>query len=194
MMDERGEAEGLRALPAVERLLQEEPLRTAARERPRALAVDAARRVLERCREDVRAGNGGVPGVAELAVRAARALEARTRRHLVPVINATGVVIHTNLGRAPLPADAVDAVEAVAGGYSNLEYDIVAGARGSRQAHIERLVCDLTGAEAAIAVNNNAAAVLLAVSALASGREVIVSRGQLVEIGGSFRIPDILAT
>jgi L-seryl-tRNA(Ser) seleniumtransferase len=194
MMDERGEAEGLRALPAVERLLQEEPLRTAAREGPRALAVDAARQVLERCREDVRAGNGRVPGVAELAVRAVRAFEARTRRRLVPVINATGVVIHTNLGRAPLPAAAVDAVEAVAGGYSNLEYDIAAGARGSRQAHVERLVCDLTGAEAAIAVNNNAAAVLLAVSALASGREVIVSRGQLVEIGGSFRIPDILAT
>jgi len=193
-MDEHREPDGLRALPAVERLLREEPLRSAARERPRALAVDAARGVLERCRADVRAGDGAVPDVAELAVRAARDLEARTRRRLVPVINATGVVIHTNLGRAPLPADAVDAVEAVAGGYSNLEYDVAAGARGSRQAHVERLVCDLTGAGAAIAVNNNAAAVLLAVSALAAGREVIVSRGQLVEIGGSFRIPDILAT
>ena len=149
--------------------------------------------MLERCRSDVRAGNGAVPDVAELAARAVRELEARSRRSLVPVINATGVVIHTNLGRAPLPADAVDAVEAVAGGYSNLEYDAAAGARGSRQAHVERLVCELTGAEAAVAVNNNAAAVLLAVGALAGGREVIVSRGQLVEIGGSFRIPDILA-
>jgi L-seryl-tRNA(Ser) seleniumtransferase len=193
-MDERGEVAGLAALPAVERLLQEEPLRSAAREGPRTLAVDAAREVLERCRADVRAGNGAVPGVAELAARAVHELESRRRRRLVPVINATGVVIHTNLGRAPLAADAVDAVEAIAGGYSNLEYDVDQGGRGSRQAHVERLVCDLTGAEAAVVVNNNAAAVLLAVSALAAGREVIVSRGQLVEIGGSFRIPDILAT
>jgi L-seryl-tRNA(Ser) seleniumtransferase len=189
-----GDAERLRALPAVERLLQAEPLRSAALAAPRALAVEAARLVLERCRDDIRAGNGAVPGVAELAVRASQELAARSRHSLRPVINATGVVIHTNLGRAPLPLDALDALEAVAGGYSTLEYDPGTGARGTRQAHVEQLLRDLTGAEAAAVVNNNAAAVLLAVAALAGGREVVVSRGQLVEIGGSFRIPEILAT
>jgi L-seryl-tRNA(Ser) seleniumtransferase len=189
-----GDAERFRALPAVERVLQEEPLRSAAAAAPRALAVEAARLVLERCRDDIRAGNGAVPGVAELAVRASQELAAGSRRSLVPVINATGVVIHTNLGRAPLPLDALDAVEAVAGGYSTLEYDPGTGVRGTRQAHVEQLLRDLTGADAAVVVNNNAAAVLLAVAALAGGREVIVSRGQLVEIGGSFRIPEILAT
>ena len=111
----------------------------------------------------------------------------------MPVINATGVVIHTNLGRAPLPLDALDALEAIGSGYSNLEYGVEDGARGSRHAHVEDLLRELTGAQAALAVNNNAAAVLLAVAALAGGREVVVSRGQLVEIGGSFRIPEILA-
>jgi L-seryl-tRNA(Ser) seleniumtransferase len=111
----------------------------------------------------------------------------------VPVINATGVVLHTNLGRAPLAIAALDAVEAVGSGYSNLEYDVPAGKRGSRQAHVEGLLRELTGAQAAVVVNNNAAAVLLAVAALAAGREVVISRGQLVEIGGSFRIPEILA-
>ena len=149
--------------------------------------------LLERCRDEIRAGNGAVPGAAELAARASAELRARERRRLVPVINATGVVLHTNLGRAPLPLDALDALEAVGSGYSNLEYDVEAGARGSRQAHVEGLLRELTGAEAALVVNNNAAAVLLAVAALAGGREVVVSRGQLVEIGGSFRIPEILA-
>jgi L-seryl-tRNA(Ser) seleniumtransferase len=134
-----------------------------------------------------------VPGIAELAARAAAELRTRAHPRLAPVINATGVVLHTNLGRAPLPLGALDALEAVGSGYSNLEYDLEAGARGSRQAHLEGLLRELTGAQAAVVVNNNAAAVLLAVAALAAGREVVISRGQLVEIGGSFRIPEILA-
>ena len=114
------------------------------------------------------------------------------RGTLLPVINATGVIIHTNLGRAPLSDAARQAMEAVAAGYSNLEYDLEAGERGSRYRHAERLLCRLTGAEAALVVNNNAGAVLLALTALARGRSVIISRGQLVEIGGGFRIPDVL--
>jgi len=112
---------------------------------------------------------------------------------LKPVINATGVVLHTNLGRAPLPEEVLHRIEAVASGYSNLEFDLGIGERGERYSHVRQLLCDITGAEDAIVVNNNAAAVLLCLSAVASGREVVVSRGQLVEIGGSFRIPDVMA-
>jgi L-seryl-tRNA(Ser) seleniumtransferase len=111
---------------------------------------------------------------------------------LRPVINASGVVLHTNLGRAPLAPSALAALEAAARGYSNLEFDLATGTRGSRQVHVERLLCSLTGAEAALVVNNNAAAVFLGVSTLASGREVVISRGELVEIGDSFRIPDVM--
>jgi L-seryl-tRNA(Ser) seleniumtransferase len=113
--------------------------------------------------------------------------------NLRPVVNATGVVIHTNLGRAPLPPEALDRITAIAGGYSNLEYDMERGERGERYNHVRDILCEITGAEDAMVVNNNAAAVLLCLSALASGREVIISRGQLVEIGGSFRIPDVMA-
>jgi L-seryl-tRNA(Ser) seleniumtransferase len=192
-MDASLDNEALRALPSVERLLQTEPLRSAAAGGPRALAVDVARRVLERCRDEIRNGNGAAPAAPELAAQASAELRARRRPRLVPVVNATGVVLHTNLGRAPLAFDALEALEAVGSGYSNLEYDLEAGARGSRQAHVEGLLRELTGAPAALVVNNNAAAVLLAVAALAGGREVVISRGQLVEIGGSFRIPEILA-
>jgi L-seryl-tRNA(Ser) seleniumtransferase len=112
---------------------------------------------------------------------------------LVDVLNATGVVIHTNLGRAPLPAPAADRVRALATGYTNLEFDLHEGVRGRRDVHAERLLCQLTGAEAAVVVNNNAAATLLTLSALAAGREVLISRGELVEIGGGFRVPEIMA-
>src|SRR6478609_2443126 len=119
---------------------------------------------------------------------------ARARRpRLQRVLNATGVIVHTNLGRAPLAAEAIARVEEVARGYSNLEYDLTAGARGSRQDHAADILRRLTGAEAALVVNNNAAAVLLALAALAEGREVLVSRGELIEIGDGFRIPDVLA-
>ena len=192
-MGERGDSEGLRALPSVERLLQTEPLRSAANGGSRALAVDVTRDLLERWREEIRRGSGAAPGAVELAAQASAELAVRERPHLVPVINATGVVIHTNLGRAPLPLAALDALEAVGSGYSNLEYDLEAGERGSRHTHAEGVLRELTGAEAALVVNNNAAAVLLAVAALAADREVVIARGQLVEIGGSFRIPEILA-
>ncbi len=119
-------------------------------------------------------------------------LQKELQPHLHSVINATGVIINTNLGRAPLSQEALQAVQAASRGYSNLEYDLAIGERGSRHAHTEALLCELTGAEAAIVTNNNAAAVLLSLSTLANGREVVISRGQLVEIGGGFRIPDVM--
>jgi len=119
-------------------------------------------------------------------------LRSAFRQSLVPVINATGVILHTNLGRAPLSASALDQVSRVARGYSSLEYDLEIGGRGTRDAHAEALLCRLTGAEAAVVVNNNAAATLLILAAVATGREVVVSRGELVEIGGGFRVPDVL--
>jgi L-seryl-tRNA(Ser) seleniumtransferase len=181
-----------RALPSVERLLQTEPLRSAAEQGTRSLAVAAARSELEQCRTAIMAGNGA-PAAEEIATRAAHAMQQADNPSLGPVINATGVVVHTNLGRAPLAFEALEAIDRAASGYSDLEYDLGTGARGSRQAHVEPLVRELTGAPAAMVVNNNAAAVLLALAALARDREVVISRGQLVEIGGSFRIPEILA-
>jgi L-seryl-tRNA(Ser) seleniumtransferase len=170
----------LRDLPSVDEL---------ARTSDDPLAVDAARTVIARAREELRAGSapGDLAGELRAALTEARA--AKLRR----VINATGVIVHTNLGRAPLAATALDHVREVAGGYSNLEYDLQSGARGSRQHHVADLLHRLTGAEAALVVNNNAAAVMLALAALAEGREVLVSRGELIEIGDGFRIPDVLA-
>jgi L-seryl-tRNA(Ser) seleniumtransferase len=153
------------------------------------LAVDAARRVLERAREEIRAG--AEPG--DLVARLRDELVDARRPHLRRVLNATGVIVHTNLGRAPLPEAALERLHGVGRGYSNLEYDLAEGARGSRQDHIAGILRRLTGAEAALVVNNNAAAVLLALAALAEGREVLVSRGELIEIGDGFRIPDVLA-
>ena len=132
------------------------------------------------------------PSTDELSGTSQHTLGERLRPRLRPVINATGVVINTNLGRAPLSTQALQAVERVANGYSNLEYDLEAGTRGSRHTHITALLRELTGAEAALVTNNNAAAVLLGLSALAQGHEVIISRGQLVEIGGGFRVPDVM--
>ncbi len=187
------EQAALRALPSVERLLGTEPLRSAAGELPRAFVVAAAREAIERRRGLLLAGEQAGTGAPELAAEAAIAATRRARPSLRAVINATGIVVHTNLGRAPLAPEAVAAVASTAGGYSNLEYELDEGARGSRHRHVEDLLRELTGAEAAMAVNNNAAAVLLAVAALAAGRQVAISRGQLVEIGGSFRIPEIVA-
>ena len=183
---EEGRGAELRRLPSVERIA------AALADHPHHLVVAAAREELERARATIRAG-GSAPDAEELiaavATRAARGAAPSLR----PVVNATGVVLHTNLGRAPLPAAAVERVAAVASGYSNLEYDLERGRRGSRAAHLDPLLRELGGAEAAHVVNNNAAAVMLALAALAGDGEVLVGRGQLVEIGGSFRIPDILA-
>jgi L-seryl-tRNA(Ser) seleniumtransferase len=170
----------LRDLPSVDELAR-------ASEDP--LAVDAARTVLARAREEIRAGAD--PG--DLAERLEAELGRARRPALRRVLNATGVIVHTNLGRAPLPEAALARVAEVGRGYSNLEYDLAAGARGSRQDHVASILRRLTGAEAAIVVNNNAGAMLLALAALAEGREVLVSRGELIEIGDGFRIPDVLA-
>jgi L-seryl-tRNA(Ser) seleniumtransferase len=153
------------------------------------LAVDAARAVLDRAREEIRAGAD--PG--DLGQRLHDELRAARAPSLRRVLNATGVIVHTNLGRAPLAEEALAQVIDVARGYSNLELDLRDGARGSRQDHVAAILRRLTGAEAALVVNNNAAAMLLALGALAEGREVIVSRGELIEIGDGFRIPDVLA-
>ena len=177
----------LRALPSVDELA----LRLA--DVPRALAVDAARGAIDGRRAALAAGTAGDVSLDELEADARERLAAAARPSLRRVVNATGVIVHTNLGRAPLPEAAIDAVAAAGRGYSNLEYDLERGERGSRQAHIEALLRELTGAEAALAVNNCAAAVLLAAAALAAGQELVVSRGQLVEIGGSFRVPDVVA-
>ena len=169
----------LRDLPSVDEL---------AREADDPLAVDAARVVLARAREEIRAG--AEPG--DLAARLRDELAAVRRPVLRRVLNATGVIVHTNLGRAPLPALALERALEVGRSYSNLEYELGTGSRGSRQDHVAAIVRRLTGAEAAIVVNNNAGALLLALAALAEGREVIVSRGELIEIGDGFRIPDVL--
>jgi L-seryl-tRNA(Ser) seleniumtransferase len=175
----------LRDLPSVDELLRDERLAA----EPRPLALAAARAALERAREEIRIGAD--PG--DLVERALAELAGARRPRLRRVLNATGVVVHTNLGRAPLAEEALARVAEVARGYSNLEYDLAAGARGSRQDHVADLLRRLTAAEAALVVNNNAAAVLVALAALAEGREVLVSRGELIEIGDGFRIPDVLA-
>ena len=170
----------LRDLPSVDELARgvDDPL-----------AVAAARAVLERAREEIRAGAD--PG--DLAERLYAELRAVRAPSLRRVLNATGVVVHTNLGRAPLAEDALAHVVDASRGYSNLELDLSSGTRGSRQDHVAALLRRLTGSEAALVVNNNAAAMLLALAALAEGREVVVSRGELIEIGDGFRIPDVLA-
>ena len=179
-----------RSLPSVDTLLRAAPARALMERAPRSLVVDAVRDALDQARRE--------PARAPLdeaswGTLIEAALAERERRSLRPVFNATGVVLHTNLGRAPLPAAAIAAMSEVAAGYSNLEYDLERGVRGSRHTHCAALLREITGAEDAMVVNNGAAALLLAVNTLALGREVIVSRGELVEIGGSFRIPDVMA-
>jgi len=169
----------LRDLPSVDEL---------ARRSDDPLAVEAARIVLARSREEIRAG--GRPG--DLAERLHEEIDSARAPHLRRVVNATGVIVHTNLGRAPLAEAALDRIRDIARGYSNLEYDVAAGGRGSRQDHVTTMLRRLTGAEAGLVVNNNAAAVMLALAALAEGRDVLVSRGELIEIGDGFRIPDVL--
>jgi L-seryl-tRNA(Ser) seleniumtransferase len=181
----------LRKLPSVDRLLQEGTVQAQVSTHGRELTVAAVREALDAARQSIQGGEK-CPAVEQLVENVALYLAEIERPSLFPVINASGVIIHTNLGRSPLSAAARTAMEAVAQGYSNLEYELAAGRRGSRHVHAARLLCQLSGAEAAMVVNNNAAAVLLILSALARDREVIISRGQLVEIGGGFRIPDVM--
>jgi L-seryl-tRNA(Ser) seleniumtransferase len=183
--------EELRKLPSVDRLLQTEMVAGLAERYGYELTVDAGREALDAARAAVLDG-AACASMDELVDDVGRTLADRLRPTLLPVINATGVIVHTNLGRAPLSAEAREAMKAVAAGYSNLEYDLQTGRRGSRYVHAEEILCRLTGAEAALVVNNNAAALLLILMTFARGREVIISRGQLVEIGGGFRIPDVM--
>jgi L-seryl-tRNA(Ser) seleniumtransferase len=183
----------MRSIPSIEQLRQRPEMLALEARYGRAAVVDALRAEAAAARGRFAAGQAdeNVIGAFEQAV-AAR-LAADSAPSLRRVINATGVVIHTNLGRAPLAPAAAERVVALATGYTNLEYDIERGTRGRRDVHAERLLCRLTGAEAAVVVNNNAAATLLVLAALAAGREVIISRGELVEIGGGFRVPDVMA-
>jgi L-seryl-tRNA(Ser) seleniumtransferase len=178
----------LAKLPAVHALADDA---AALGEAPRWAVVEAARRAVAARREAILAGNADSPAIA--AAEVAQVAGQLARPPLRRVINATGVVLHTNLGRAPLAAAARAAIEDAASGYSNVEYDLAKGERGSRHDHLRQLLRDLTGAEDAIVCNNNAAATVLGLAGLAQGKEIVVSRGELIEIGGSFRLPEILA-
>jgi L-seryl-tRNA(Ser) seleniumtransferase len=185
----------LRRLPSVDRLLSTVIAVDLGVQYGRALLVEALRAVLEQRRLALRAGRdikADGPMNATLLQEAREWLEELIAPTLQPVINATGVILHTNLGRAPLSEGALTAVQTIATGYTNLEYDLLAGERGSRTVHAEQFLTRLVGTEAALVVNNNAAAVLLLLTALCQGREVLISRGQLVEIGGGFRVPDVM--
>jgi len=183
----------LRALPSVEKLLGHDLLAEAARELPRPVVVAAVRETLAEARASLkRSKNGDAPDGDTLARAAAARARAVSAPALRRVLNATGIVLHTNLGRAPLAEPARGAVAEIAAGYSSLEYDLAAGKRGDRGLGPERWLTRLTGAEAACVVNNGAGAILVALAALAAGKRVVVSRGELVEIGGSFRVPEIM--
>ena len=183
----------LRALPQVEELMQAAPMKALETIVPRSMLVDRARAAVDEQRQLILAGAVEAVDVEAILTNAVNGALATLRPSLRRVINATGVIIHTNLGRSVLAEPAVQAVVEAARGYSTLEYSIENMARGSRHDHVEHLICALTGAEAAIAVNNNAAAVMMVLAEFAAGHEAIVSRGELVEIGGSFRVPDIMA-
>jgi L-seryl-tRNA(Ser) seleniumtransferase len=181
----------LRQLPSVDKLLQSQPAAALIAQFGRTLALQALRFTLDEIRARF-AKTETIPAEAEILAEAAAKLEAWAAPSLRPLINASGVIIHTNLGRAPLSQAAIQAATSVSLGYSNLEYDLEKGQRGSRLIHAEALLVRLTGAEAALVVNNNAAAVLLALTALAKRRRALIARTQLVEIGGGFRIPDVM--
>ncbi len=185
----------LRHLPAIDRLLSSPQLGRLEQTLPHLLVREAAQKVVDELRRELLDERAPLPDLAFDAVverAAARATE-MARPSLRRLVNVTGTLLHTNLGRAPLCAEALQAITEIAQGYSNLEYDLEAGQRGKRYTHVEELICRLTGGEAATVVNNNAGAVMLALAALAGGQSALVSRGELIEIGGSFRIPDIMA-
>src|SRR5450759_2785795 len=183
----------MRRLPKTDELLKRPDVVGLSATFPRPLVLDCLRDAVESVRARIRTGEDVAVDEDAIVAAAGDLLVERMTPSLRPVINATGIIVHTNLGRSVLAPEAIAAAADVAGHYSTLEYDVRSAERGSRHVHVESLLCRLTGAEAAMAVNNNAAAVLLGIAALAHGREAVVSRGQLVEIGGSFRIPDIMA-
>ena len=183
----------LRGLPKIDELLLDEQLVFFMESTPRSVVVDAAREIIDELRREILSGEReDTPEKDELIAEICDRITGKKKRNLRTLINATGVVLHTNLGRSNLCRAAVESVTAVADSYSNLEYDLKKGARGLRHDHVEKIIAKITGAEAAMVVNNNAAATMLCLSAMAFGKEVITSRGELVEIGGSFRIPEIM--
>ena len=183
----------LRGLPKIDELLLDEQLVFFMESTPRSVVVDAAREIIDELRREILSGEReDTPEKDELIAEICDRITGKKKRNLRTLINATGVVLHTNLGRSNLCRAAVESVTAVADSYSNLEYDLKRGARGLRHDHVEKIIAKITGAEAAMVVNNNAAATMLCLSAMAFGKEVITSRGELVEIGGSFRIPGIM--
>lgn len=183
----------LRDLPSVDYLLRHPAIAPLAEEYARGEVLRGVRTVLDQRRTQIRGGHAPTIDAASIALDVRQLLRARTRPHLRRVINATGIVLHTGLGRAPLAEEAIEAITETAAGYCNLELDLASGERGDRHEHVRELLRELTGAEDALVVNNNAGATFLTLQSLASGRDVIVSRGQLVEIGGSYRMPDIMA-
>lgn len=183
----------LRGIPKIDELLLDEQLIFFMETTPRAVVVDAAREIIDGLRKEILGGvRESIPEKDELISEICSRITGKKKHNLRTLVNATGVVLHTNLGRSNLCRAAVESVMAVADSYSNLEYDVKKGARGSRHDHVEKIITEITGAEAAMVVNNNAAATMICLSAMAYGKEVITSRGELVEIGGSFRIPDIM--
>jgi L-seryl-tRNA(Ser) seleniumtransferase len=183
----------LRKIPSVEYVLEQARVRSLGESLPRWAVADAVRKVLGEIREDISSGQlGREPVIEEIVARVEDAARSRARRGIRRIINATGIVIHTNLGRANLSPEAARAVQEVATSYCTLEFDLETGKRTKRTRHVESLISRITGCEDAFLVNNNAAAVLLALNTLADGKEVIVSRGELVEIGGSFRLPEVM--
>ena len=184
----------LRSLPAVDALLGDADGQALCAQYGRAATLEALRATLQQTRGAIHSGAATAPSRAALLERAAAELAQRFRPGLRRVINASGVILHTNLGRAPLAEAAVQAMAEVGAHYNTLEYDLERGARGGRLKHCETALCALTGAEAALVVNNNAAALVLLLVTLAQGREVIISRGQLIEIGGGFRVPEVMSS
>ena len=183
-----------RNLPSVNQLLESAPLKKMVASVNHRVVVDGVRSFLDDLRQQVSstADDVVIPSAHELAEKIARWLETEEKPYLRPVINATGIILHTGLGRAPLANDAIAAMNSIAHGYASVEVDLETGLRGQRIQAVHRLLCELTGAEAAVVVNNNAAATMITLSTLAAGKEVIVSRGQLVEIGGSYRLPQVM--
>ena len=185
-----------RLIPSIDQVLRRAALQDLIARHGHAPVAAAARRAADELRAQMAAGRDGPASESEALTSLEEAIAARLAASLAPsltrVINATGVILHTNLGRAPLARAALEQAARVGSGYSNLEYDLAAGTRGHRHTHAEGLLCDLSGGDAALVANNNAGATLLVLAALAEGREVIVSRGELVEIGGGFRIPDVM--
>ena len=195
MPDKKGIQGILRKLPAVDQVLKWPEIKRALGSYPRKLVLKAIREILDERRKQIL----DAPDTSEAKTHAddilpdiLKRLEKLSEFTLIPLVNATGIIVHTNLGRSLLAEEALERLELISSSYSNLEYDLEAGQRGSRYVHAESILCELTRAEAALVVNNNAGAVLLVLNTLAQGKEVIVSRGQLVEIGGAFRIPDVM--